>query len=46
MAGGADSVSLIHRECFRPETVLLAAVNTEKAQPGAAPKAVHWLWVK
>lgn len=46
MTGGAESVSLIHRECFRPETVLLAAVNTENTQPGAAPKAVHWLWVK
>jgi hypothetical protein len=42
--GGGQS--LIHRECFKPEQVLLATVPATKGKPGDPPVLSHWLWVK
>jgi hypothetical protein len=42
--GGGES--LMHRECFHPEQVLLATVPATKGKPGDPPVASHWLWVK
>ena len=42
--GGGES--LMHRECFHPEQVLLAVVPATKGKPGDPPVLSHWLWVK
>ena len=42
--GGGSA--LIYRQCWRPETVLLLAVDPEKPKPGEAPKPSDWLWAK
>jgi hypothetical protein len=44
--GGGGGQSLMHRECFHPEQVLLATVPATKGKPGDPPMLSHWLWVK
>ena len=44
--GEGGGSSLLHRQCFHPQQVLLATVPAAKGKPDDAPAISHWLWVK